>query len=93
MVVTRWRWDLERGMFRCLWIWLAVSCNRVVSVVPRSVVSALRCVPKSRMSFKTWMHLPIGVHTRDRRVERVMASEEKVIDLEGGFLRLSQRRK
>ena len=57
-----------------------------MGVVPRSVVRALRWVPKSRVSFKTWMHLPMGVQVRDRRVVRELASEEKVRDLVGEIL-------
>ena len=77
---------MERGMLCCLWIWSEVSLSRCVSVVPRSVVSALRCVPKSRASYKTWIHLPMGDQTRERRVVRVQGSEEKVMDLVGDIL-------
>ena len=49
--------------------------------MPRRVVRAVRWVPKSLLSLRTCIRLPIGVQVRLRREVREPGSEEKVRDL------------
>ena len=63
-----------------------MSRSRCVSVVPRSVAIAVRCVPRSLVSLRTCIVVPMGVHMSLRSVDRVVGSEEKVRDLLGEIL-------
>ena len=64
----------------------AVSRNRCVSVVPFRVAVAVKWVPRSLVSLRTWIVVVIGVHMSLRSVVRVVGSDEKVRDLFGDIL-------
>ena len=58
-----------------------MSRNRCVSVVPFRVAIAVKWVPRSLVSLRTWIVVVIGVHMSLRSVARVVESDEKVRDL------------